>query len=226
MNPLVTTHQYRRVVVVRCRGELDLSSMSEFQAGLAQVPAPAPSAQDPRQAGGPNPVSGPAFPASGPWQASRAAAGEVDAVVVDLAEVTFMDCAALRQLLVLSERCTQQRARFLLSGPTAIVSRLLDALWLDRVFVVTKTLKEAIALAETWTDLDLGELPITEVVEPAGDTRPTIPAPTFPAPVARRDHAPDRCPPVTPPPFSRPPVSRPSSARPDDNDLRGRRWMT
>jgi hypothetical protein len=98
------------------------------------------------------------------------------------------------------------------------VSRLLNTLRLDRVFVVTKTLKEAIALAETWTDL--GELPITEVAEPAGDTRPAIPAPA-----ARRDNDPDRRPSVTPPPLSRPPVSRPPSARPDDNDLQSRRWM-
>jgi anti-anti-sigma factor len=218
MNPLVTMLQCRRVVVVRCRGELDLSSMSELQAGLAQVPAPAPPAEDPRQEGRHDLVSGSASSASGPSQAPAAATGVVDAVVVDLAEVTFMDCAALRQLVALSERCTRQRARFLLSGPTAIVSRLLNALRLDRVFVVTRTLREAIALAETWADL--GGLPVTVVVEPAGDTRPTIPAPA-----AHRDSTPDLRPPVTPPPFSRPPVSRPSSARPDDNDLRGRRWM-
>ena len=178
---------------------------------MEQVPVPALPAQDPRRGGRHD-------PASGPSQASKAAAGDVDAVVVDLAEVTFMDCAALRPLVALSERCTQQRARFLLSGPTAIVSRLLNALRLDLVFVVAKTLREAITLAETWTDL--GQLPITEVVEPAGDTSPAIPAPA-----ARRYSTPDRRPPVTPLPFSRPPVSRPSSAHPDDNDLRGRRWM-
>jgi hypothetical protein len=88
--------------------------------------------------------------------------------VVDLTDVSFMDCSALRILLALSERCAESGARFLLSGPTAIVSRLLNALQLDQVFVITGTAAEAVALAETWTEL--GELP-PELVPAA--TRPT-----------------------------------------------------
>jgi anti-anti-sigma regulatory factor len=220
MNPLVTTHRYRRVMVVRCRGDLDLSSTSELQACLAQVPAPAPPAHDSRHLRAHR-------PASGSTRAPGAAAGDVDAIVVDLAEVTFMDCSALRTLVALSERCAQQGARFLLSGPTAIVLRLLNALQLDRVFVVTRTLTEAIALAETWTEL--GELPLTQAADPSGGTHPALPAPathhgSAPGPLsgggsttASRATAGN--------PVSRQPMSRPSSGHPDDNDLQGRRWM-
>jgi hypothetical protein len=157
--------------------------------------------------------------------------------VVDLADVSFMDCSALRILLALSERCAESGARFLLSGPTAIVSRLLNALQLDQIFVITRTAAEAVALAETWTEL--GELP-PELVSARQPAPPTLPAPAVPRSTAPRGtgHAgskPQAVPPATwqprPPqlpawpPASHPPVSHPT-ALPDDNDLRSRRWMT
>jgi hypothetical protein len=173
--------------------------------------------------------------------------------VVDLTDVSFMDCSALRILLALSERCAESGARFLLSGPTAIVSRLLNALQLDQVFVITGTAAEAVALAETWTEL--GELP-PELVPARQPAPPPLPAPAVPRSTATQgadqvgdkpqvSNNPQVVPPATwqprppqlpawqlparqlpaRPPASHPPVSHPT-ALPDDNDLRSRRWMT
>jgi hypothetical protein len=163
--------------------------------------------------------------------------------VVDLADVPFMDCSALGILLALSERCAESGARFLLSGPTAIVSRLLNALQLDQVFVITRTVADAVALAETWTEL--GELP-PELVPALQPATPPLPAPAVPRSTTPQgaDQVCDRpqvcnkpqvVPPVTwqprPPQLpTRPPASHPlvshPTALPDDNDLRSRRWMT
>ena len=122
-----------------------------------------------------------------------------DTVVIGLAEVRFLDCAALRVLVTLSERCTGHRVRFLLAGPTAIARRLLNVLQIDRTFVVTHTLEEAVTLAETWAEF--GEQPAWSV--PA--TRPWQ-VPTRPLP--------------KPPPR---PQMRPL---PRHKDARGPRWTT
>lgn len=137
MDTLVTTHRFRRVVVVRCQGELDLSVKTEFALALSAIAArpadtrPAPAAEPDEQ---PFPVP--------------------QAVVIDLAGVTFLDCAALGVLVGLADRCVHTGHHFLLAGPQAIVRRMLAALRLDRVFVVTPTVAEAIALAESWAELD------------------------------------------------------------------------
>jgi anti-anti-sigma factor len=140
MNPLVTTRQCGRGVVVHCQGELDLASVPHLQSALAHLPGPA-----------------------------------TDTVVIDLAEVRFLDCAALRVLVTLSARCTEHQAHFLLAGPTAMTRRLLNILHIDRAFVVTRTLTEAVTLAEIWAEL--GE-------QPAGSVPATSPwhEPAWPLP--------------------------------------------
>lgn len=70
MNTLVTAQRIRRVLVLHCRGELDLATRDELWtelAALADLPAgDGPNEREP----------------------------DLDAVVVDLAEVTFLDCSA------------------------------------------------------------------------------------------------------------------------------------
>jgi anti-sigma B factor antagonist len=97
-----------------------------------------------------------------------------NAVVVDLRAVTFMDCAALGVLMALTRECHQVGISVLLAGAIPIVRRLLTALRLDQVFVVTFTVEEAVSLAETWMSL--------------GTTPPLVPPPPpLPFPAAPSD---------------------------------------
>jgi anti-anti-sigma factor len=104
------------VVVVRYQGELDLAAAPTLNTALSEFAE----TSAPVQHGGPT------------------------AVVVDLTEVTFLDCTALGVLVRLARRCALQDQVFAFCGVSGVVGRLFTVLELDRQFLVTATVEEAI----------------------------------------------------------------------------------
>jgi anti-anti-sigma factor len=218
MNALVTTHRFRRVLVVRCQGELDLCVRTELASALSVLPGEPETGADTRPV--PDADTRPVPDAS--------ASCVPEAVVVDLADVTFLDCTALGVLIGLADRCARRGRRFLLSGPRPIVRRMFVVLRLDRLFVVTSTVAEAIAVAESWSELE------TPASGPAGPgSRPVPPAPTaspVPGPVRAVSPLPmtGQSRPGQPGSSPRPawpPLSGAHAPSPENHDPRGRRWL-
>lgn len=148
MNHAVTTRWHHGVLVISCHGEFDLSAAGELTLAVSALPVPAQPAARPPGGTGPA-TAGKGRGARRPATRPRRAA---DAVVVDLADVTFLDCSALDVLVRLALRCGDD-IRFLFAAPHAIVHRLLVVLSLDRIFVVTESFAEAIRLADVWAAL-------------------------------------------------------------------------
>lgn len=78
---------------------------------------------------------------------------EVHSVVLDLSDVTFLDCAALSAVIALARECAYADVRLLLAGVPGIGRRLMDVLRLTDHFVLASTLEQAKTLAEAWVDL-------------------------------------------------------------------------
>jgi anti-anti-sigma factor len=78
---------------------------------------------------------------------------EVHSVVLDLSDVTFLDCAALSAVIALARECAHTDVRLLLAGVPGIGWRLMDVLQLTDHFVIASTLEQAMALAEAWVEL-------------------------------------------------------------------------
>lgn len=78
---------------------------------------------------------------------------DVHSVVLDLSDVTFLDCAALSAVIALARECARADVRLLLAQVPEIGQRLMDVLQLTDHFVTASTLEQAMALAETWVDL-------------------------------------------------------------------------
>jgi len=74
-------------------------------------------------------------------------ADAVDAVVIDLSDVSFLDCSAAGILVAWAHRAGLDGVRVILAHPVSIVRRLLQALELDRALVVADTLEQAHAMA-------------------------------------------------------------------------------
>lgn len=98
-----------------------------------------------------------------------------DAVVVDLTDVTFLDCSALGVLTGLVRDCNATDTRFLIAGARPIVRHLFTALALDQVLVLAPSTEDAVVLAEAWTDLTEGTQTQPQPVHPPID-RPAGPA--------------------------------------------------
>lgn len=74
--------------------------------------------------------------------------GQPHAIVVDLAAVTFLDCAGLRVLVAARRRAASRGLRLALAAPHAAVARLLRITALDRHFDVFPTVAAAVALMD------------------------------------------------------------------------------
>jgi anti-sigma B factor antagonist len=74
---------------------------------------------------------------------SAAAARRPERIVVDVAEVTFMDTAALRTLIAIRRRCVAGGIGFTLRRPSYVVERLLTITHLSSVFDVERPLLAA-----------------------------------------------------------------------------------
>jgi anti-anti-sigma factor len=126
MSTPVRVTQLGRVAVVRYQGELDLAAAPTMSSVLSEF----------AEASAPVHHGGPA------------------AVVVDLTEVTFLDCTALGVLVRLARRCALQNRVFAFCGAGGVVGRLFTVLELDRQFLVTATVEEAIHSAVPASDPD------------------------------------------------------------------------
>jgi anti-anti-sigma factor len=78
---------------------------------------------------------------------------EVHSVVLDLSDVTFLDCAALSAVIALARECAHRDVRLLLAELPEIGRRLMDVLQLTDHFVMAPTPEQAVALAEAWVEL-------------------------------------------------------------------------
>ena len=67
-------------------------------------------------------------------------------VVVDLSDVTFLDCSALGVLVAFTRDCLAAARPPVLAAPSPIVDRLFVALGFHRDFLVTATVDEAVEL--------------------------------------------------------------------------------
>lgn len=105
-----------RVTVLRHQGELDLSAAPAMSSVLSEFTK----TSAPVRHGGPA------------------------TVIVDLTEVTFMDCTALGVLVRLARQCALQDRTFAFCGARGVVERLFTVLELDRQFLVATTIEEAI----------------------------------------------------------------------------------
>ena len=76
---------------------------------------------------------------------SAAAARRPDRIVVDVADVTFMDTAALRTFIAIRRRCVATGVGFTLRRPSHVVDRLLTVTHLENVFDVERPLLAAAA---------------------------------------------------------------------------------
>lgn len=68
----------------------------------------------------------------------------VEAIVVELDEVTFLDCAALGVLICLAERCRERGVPFVVVRPSAVVQRLIFLLELAAALPVLTTSADAL----------------------------------------------------------------------------------
>ena len=71
---------------------------------------------------------------------SAAAARRPTRIVVDVADVTFMDTAALRTLIAIRRRCVAGGIGFTLRRPSHVVDRLLTITHLTTVFDIERPL--------------------------------------------------------------------------------------
>ena len=71
-------------------------------------------------------------------------AGEPTNVVVDLAEVSFMDSTALGAILLASRRLRDANRRLALVSPVAATTKLLTMVGIDRVVPVVESRDEAL----------------------------------------------------------------------------------
>lgn len=135
MTGIVSIDHRCRILVIRCHGELDLTRRDELRTELSYL-APVPTTSRSARSG-PQPE-----------------AAAVGTVIIDLSDVTFMDCTGLGVILAFARDCAAVQVHLLLADATPIVYRLLTVLELHRQFVVTSSLDEAVILARTWIDVE------------------------------------------------------------------------
>jgi len=85
----------------------------------------------------------------GPVKAAWLADEKTKAIVVDLANTTFIDSTALSVLISGLKTARQRSGEFVLANPAEVVSVILELTSLDKVFKTAASVEEAIQLAST-----------------------------------------------------------------------------
>ena len=95
----ITTEHHGQRIVLRLRGELDVSNLNNLRQALDRLLEPGP-----------------------------------QALVVDLAKLSFADCGSLSVLVSAHQRLARQGQGLILTDPQPLVRRLLAVTGLDTVF--------------------------------------------------------------------------------------------
>jgi anti-anti-sigma factor len=96
----------------------------------------------------------------------------VRAAVVDLSDVTFMDCSGINLVLAAGRRCAQEGVPIVLAAVPPALQRVLTLLGVRDIFVIMECVPDAAFLARTWAETALRFGETGNVVRPPAVGRP------------------------------------------------------